>query len=250
MSCLFFNGPPGHGKTFHITAYVLHCLDLGLRVAYSSGSSIVPPAGVRVVDLRSSDDVGEYRKPDMTMTEANSVEGPVLFRFEGLQDILGLTDCQVFKDEAQNDLGARDWEKMTLKLRIFLSEHRHYRLNLFFYTQHYKFVDVYPRRLALGSVYTIVRFLRYTFEIPRPAADPETGELGPADILGLRIIVRPRRGLDLPLYLPGFLKLMFNLSRRVPAHYTTHAPHRKKISAAPAAPGSAGTREKRQIPLL
>jgi len=250
MSVLFFNGPPGAGKTFHGTAYALHCLDKGLRIAVSW--DFMPPPGVPIFDLRHEIG-GEPRKPDISIEAANACSGPVVFRFEPLTDIFGLRDCQVFKDEAQNDLGARDWEKLALRVRIWMSEHRHYRVNLFLYTQFFKFVDVYPRRLAMdGGVYSIARFLNLTLEFPRPDADSETGELRRVDLLGTRIIIRPWRHLDLPLPWPSFFKLVYDLSPRVPAHYTTHAPHALKKNSPAAAGGATRTPSAAQpkIPLL
>lgn len=246
----FFNGPPGVGKTYHGTAYALYCLDRQLRVAVSW--NMTPPEGVRLVDLRPRDDAGNERRPDMTIEAANDVEGPVLFRFSELVEIFGLRRVQVFKDEAQNDLGSRDWEKMPLRVRIWMSEHRHYMTNLYLYTQHYKFVDIYPRRLGLGNVHTITRFLNLTLEIPRPEADSETGELGPPAIFDTKAVPRPWRGLDMYVPDPGFFDL-WGLGKRVPAHYSTHAPHEKDIRrdderkkpsrSAPAAPAASRTAE-------
>lgn len=242
MSVNFFNGPPGVGKSFQGTAYALHCLDLGLRVAVSW--DLTPPEGVRVYDLRRFDDAGEPRTPDLTIAQANAVDGPVVFRFKELLEVFGLVGVNIFKDEAQNDLGSRDWEKMPLKVRIWMSMHRHFRTNLFLYTQHFKFVDIYPRRLAIGNVSSLARFLNLTFEMPRPQADSETGELGPVDLLGIRVIVRPWKSLDLPVPIPGFWKLAWNLSRRVPAHYNTHVPPsltKKAPDAGAALPASSQT---------
>jgi len=162
-----------------------------------------------------------------------------------LNEIFGLRECQVFKDEEQNDLGARDWEKLALRVRIWMSEHRHYLVNLFLYTQDYKFVDIYPRRLARNRVYSITRFLNLTLEMPRPDANSETGELGKVAIFSIRFIVRPWRDLDYLVPWPTFWKLLTNLSKRVPFVYRTHAPHAleatkekgKKIS--PVAAGAA-----------
>lgn len=238
----FFNGPPGVGKTYHGTAWVLFCLERSLRVAVSW--KLTPPETTTVVDLRRLDDDGTARRPDMDIAAANALPGPVLFRFSQLTDIFGLRHCQIFKDEAQNDLGSRDWEKMPLKVRIWMSEHRHYAVNLFMYTQHFKFVDIYPRRLALGNVHSIVRLLNLTLQIPRPNADSETGELGTPDLFALRVVRRPWRGLDLPVPDPGFLDL-WRLSKLVPRHYQTHDPHvarleqPKKISDRAGPPASA-----------
>lgn len=248
----FFNGPPGVGKTYHATAYALHCLDVGERVAVSW--RLLPPDGVRVIDLRRHDDDGTERTPDMTIAEANRVLGPVIFRFDVLQEAFGLRWCQVFRDEAQNELGARDWEKLSLKVRIWMSEHRHYGTNLFLYTQHYKFVDVYPRRLAVGNVSSIYRLLNLTLETPCPMADPETGELGPRDLLATRLIRRPWHSLDIRVPIPGFWKLLLDLSKRVTSHYQTHAPHEndlrapeKKVSRS--APPSAPTSREQKLPI-
>jgi len=232
----FFNGPPGVGKTFHATAYALHCLDLGLRIAVSW--RLEPPTGVLVYDLRKHDDAGNDRNPDLSIDAANELVGPVIFRFSELTEVFGLRLCQVFKDEAQNDLGSRDWEKMPLRVRIWMSEHRHYLVNLFLYTQHFKFVDIYPRRLALGNVFTITKILNFTLEIPRPKADSETGELGNPDILSTKLILRPWKTLDLVPPIPGFWRLLTNLSSRVPAHYNTHAPHENALKKTPASGGA------------
>jgi len=248
----FFNGSPGAGKTYHATAYILYCLKHQLRVAASW--DVVPPEGVRLVDLRRHGNDAEARQPDCTIEQANRIEGATIFRFDALDELFGLRHCQVFKDEAQNDLGSRDWEKMPLRVRIWMSEHRHYAVNLFLYTQHYKFVDIYPRRLGLGSVYSIVRLLNLTLEIPRPQADSETGELGMPDIFSTKIVWRPWRGVDQPVPHPGFFELL-KLSRLVPMHYRTHAPHEdkletKKKSPAASSPAAPAARSKHQVPLL
>jgi len=242
----FFNGPPGVGKTYHGTAYALFCLDHQLRVAVSW--AMTPPLDVQSFDLRRHDDAGGDRVPDLTIEKANDIQGPVLFRFSELTEIFGLRRIQVFKDEAQNDLGSRDWEKMPLKVRIWMSEHRHYMTNLFLYTQHYKFVDIYPRRLGLGNVHTITRFLNLTLEIPRPEADSETGELGPAAILDTKVVPRPWKGLDMLVPNPGFWTLL-RYGARVPAHYNTHAPHEADIRKQVAG-GATPPPAQRKIPLL
>lgn len=244
----FFNGEPGVGKTFHGTAYALHALDLQLRVAVSW--SMVPPEGVAFYDLRTHDDSGEERRPDLTIRQANDVPGPVLFRFDALQELFGISDCQVFKDEAQNDLGARDWEKLALRTRIWMSEHRHYRTNLWLYTQDYKFVDVYPRRLARYNVYTIARWLNLTLEMPRPDANSETGELGKVDLFGIRVIVRPWKDLDFKVPWPGWWKLATDLSKRVLLHYRTHDPHRLKATAEKKTPDPAAVSRTASPPKL
>jgi len=225
----FFNGPPGVGKSFHGTAYVLHCLDLGLRVAVSW--DIVPPEGTKLIDLRGKRSGSTW----------NEVEGPVLFRFDHLDEVFGLKAVQIFKDEAQNDLGSRDWEKMALEVRIWMSEHRHYLTNLYLYTQHFKFVDIYPRRLALGNVYSLARVLHLTLEMPRPDADSETGELGRVDIFGIRVVQRPWRHLDIAVPWPSWWRLFTTLSKRVPTAYRTHAPHLEALATGkkPAAGGAA-----------
>jgi hypothetical protein len=255
MSAYLFSAAPGVGKTYTGTAFALYALERAFRVAVNW--DMIPPEGVALVDLRKGLDAeGRQRKP-ISIREANAIDGPVLFRYDEFADIIGLVECAVYHDEAQATTGARDWEGMSKRIRLWLSMHRHYRCTLFFFSQHYKFVDVYFRRIAVGNVSTLGRFLNLTFEFPRPEADPETGELGKPDFFGTKLIIRPWKDLDLPNPLPGFWDLL-RVSRLVPAHYFTHQPRDSTESGGKIATTSADPQagppprpqNKKQIPML
>lgn len=220
MSAHIFSGAPGVGKTYTGTALVLEALDRGLRVAVNW--EIAPPADVNVLDLRREGADGGERRP-VSVVDVNVAEGPVVIRYDEYSEIIGLADAVVFNDEAQATSGARDWESMTKRTRLWLSMHRHYRLTLIFLTQHYKFIDVYYRRLGVGNVRSMTRLLNLTLLFPRPDADPELGELGSTDVLGVNLIWRPWKDLDHEYLLPGFWRLL-KFSKLVPQHYATHQP--------------------------
>ncbi len=220
MSALIFSGNPGVGKTYQATAMVLCALDKGRRVAVNW--EVVPPEGVVVYDLRArcGPSCGHVHT---TIDQANEIDVPVVFFYETYEDVMGLIDADVYNDEAQANAGARDWEKLSSRVRLWLSMHRHFRINLLFFTQHYKFVDVYPRRLASGNVLSMHRFLLFTFSVPRPAADAETGELKGLDLWNSLVVMRPWKDLDHPNPLPKMWTLLMR-SRSVPDHYRTHSP--------------------------
>lgn len=235
MAALIFSGPPGVGKTFLATALVLWALLRGRRVAVNW--SLRPPEGVKRYclgwkDKHREDDLCEL--PHLNVPDANLISGPVVFEYADYEEVLGLIDADVFNDEAQANAGARDWESLGKRVRLWLSMHRHYGLNLLFFTQHYKFVDVYFRRLAQGGVFSLHRLFNLSWAWPRPQADPELGDLKHVDILGALPVVRPWRSLDHPWPLPTFWSLL-KVSREVPQHYETRAP-RDLSRRPPAAP--------------
>jgi len=190
MSAFLFEGPVGGGKSYAATTMVHWLLLRGRRVAINW-------------DMRVP---LEYRK--------------LLTRYEEFKEIFGQEDIDIFCDEAQSSAGSRDWENMPKAVRNWLSHHRHYGNNLLFFTQHYKFVDVYVRRLAPGGVWSIWRFLNLTGATPRPEADPETGELRALKISGSRLFIRPWKDLDHPYPIGGFFDLL-GLSKETPSLYGT-----------------------------
>jgi len=220
MSAFLFEGPIGGGKSYAATTMVHWLLLRGRRVAVN-WDLVVP---------------GEYRY--------------LVTRYEGLDELFGLEDIDIFCDEAQSSAGSRDWEAMPKKVRNWLSHHRHYGNNLLFFTQHYKFVDVYIRRLAPTGVWSVWRFLNLTGATPRPEANPEDGNLNAPKISGSRLFIRPWKDLDHPYPIGGFLDLI-GLSRQTPELYKTRDKstsqdlHEKKKSASvgppAAAPPSAST---------
>lgn len=239
MSCLLFHGNVGTGKTFLATGMVLE--GLPYRTQAVNWDMAVPD--VPLIDLRG---VG-YKK------ELVDPERPCLIRYDDLDEVYGLEDADIWHDEAQNTTGARDWESMPKKIRRWLSEHRHYGLNLIFLTQHYKFVDVYFRRLA-DHVFEVWRLLHLSFLSPCPDADSETGEAGRSAFLGLRSVRRPWKDLEQWWPIPTFLAL-WKRSAEIPATYNTRAKKEwkdgkpKKISpdrSAPATP--AAPREQDPLP--
>lgn len=210
MSAIIFSGNPGVGKTYKATALVLCAIDVGKRVAVNWD---LIDLGVPVVDLRNRE----------ITPEDNLIAGPVVFRYDEYKEVDGLCDADIYNDEAQAQAGARDWESMGKKTRLWLSMHRHFGTNLLFFTQHYKFVDVYFRRLSVGHAWSLHRFFNFTLSIPRPQADPETGELGTVDIFGFLAVMRPWKDLDHPNPIPAFWKLLFR-SRQVTKYYRTRSP--------------------------
>jgi len=257
MAFLMFSGSPGTGKTWVLVSWATIFLQNGYRVA--SNAEFIPPEGTRIVDLRHTGPEGN-RQPDMTIAAANETQGPVLFLFDGWKDIIGLTECQVFKDEAQADTGARDWESLGIRDRLWMSMHRHYRTNVFLFTQHLKFVDIYPRRLAVGSVYSMAKFLNLTLVMPCPDADMETTEFGTPDFLGTTIVVRPWKSIDFPVWFPGTREL-WKVRRTVAAAYATHKPKdRSESTKKPRSPptgaaadplrGSSAAAPTQEIPFL
>jgi len=176
MSCFLLHGNVGTGKTAITTGLVLLNLDSGRDQAVNW--DVECPEGVRFVDLRGK-----------TFQEAKvpKIGGVTLYRYDDLPDMFGVEDCDIYTDEAQNTMGARDWESMPKSTRRWLSEHRHWGCNLIFLTQHYKFVDVYFRRLA-DHVWEVWRLFHLSFMSPCPEADPETGEPGRSEFLKLRAI--------------------------------------------------------------
>lgn len=212
MSAFVFYGEVGSGKTFGATAMALWLVRQGRRVAHN----------------------WHIDWPDEYKAQA-------VF-FEEYSDLFGLEDIDIMADEAQNNAGARDWEALPKKVRNWLSHHRHFGNNLLFFTQHYKFVDVYIRRLAPKGVWHVFRLLNLTLAIPNPDADPETGEVGRHDMLGTRMFIRPWHDLDHPYPIGGFFALAA-ASREVPHLYQTRdkntARNLQKISPAAAGAGSA-----------
>lgn len=190
MGAFVFHGEIGSGKTYAGTAMAFWLVRQGRRVAHNWDISWPK----------------EYRH--------------LAVKFSEFGELFGMEDVDILADEAQNSAGARDWEAMPKKVRNWLSQHRHFGNNLLFFTQHYKFVDVYIRRLAPKGVWHVFRVLNLTLAMPNPEANPETGEMGNHEILGSRLFVRPWKDLDHPNPIGGFFALA-KLSRLVPLLYNT-----------------------------
>lgn len=245
MAALIFEGPPGVGKTFSGTAIALVLLK---RRKVAVNWNMTPLEGQRHVCVRWMDNHNKADKDGviddpchlehLSIAAVNSIPDAVLIRYQEFNEADGLTDVDVLNDEAQATAGARDWESMSKRTRLWLSMHRHFRTNLLFLTQHYKFVDVYFRRLATGDVFTLWRLFNMTWILPRPLADSETGELGMGDIFGMYLIWRPWKTLDHPWPMPKFWELL-KASLLVPSHYQTHQPKEKETKKKSAAPPAA-----------
>lgn len=222
-STFLFHGNIGAGKTFLGTAMVLALLERGEHVAVNWG--IVPPEGATEADLRGRK--GWY--PLQPREEGKTY----LYRYDEYEELWGVEDCHIFNDEAQATAGARDWESMGKKTRNWLSHLRHFGNTLVMLSQHYKFVDVYFRRLAPDGVYRIFRLLNLSLAFPNPQADPETGEAGLTSPIGGRLVVRPWHGLDHPSPVSGFFRIL-KWGFRTPEHYLTRNKDSvKDLTAAP-----------------
>jgi len=160
----------------------------------------------------------------------NTEDRKLATRFNDISEVATLEDTDIFIDEAQATAGARDWEKLSPKIRNWLSQHRHYGCNLIFLSQHYKFVDVYVRRLCPEGTWSVFRLLNMTFAVERPESDPELGTLGGVDIWSLRAFQRPWRDLDHPWPIGSFSDLL-RLSKTTAGMYGT----REKTTGAAAA---------------
>jgi len=215
------HGGVGTGKTFLGTGIVL----LNLRSGRSQAVNwnMVAPEGVCSVDLRKDEEGNGWNSWRKWAKESGEwYPGQTyLYRYDDLWQTYGVEDADIYHDEAQNTTGARDWESMPKHVRAWLSEHRHYGLNIVFFTQHYKFVDVYFRRLAT-EVWEVWRLLNLSFMSPCPDADSETGEPGRSKILGLRAIRRPWRDLERWWPIPS-LTALWKTSIEVPGAFDTRA---------------------------
>lgn len=220
---LIVTGAPGSGKTAWASALATAALKGGWVVA--GNFPYTPAEGVKVVDLRTEDPLtGEARKPDMTIAEVNELDGPAFIVFSSREQIIGLTDALVLYDEAQHDAGARDWELLSKRARLWMSMYRHYRLVVVMFTQHLKFLEVYWRRLAQGVV-SIEPHLggRLLLAVPYWSFDPETGECGQSNIFQASALWRPKNSPDVSFGWPGLLDGL-RLSREAFDRYKTHQP--------------------------
>jgi len=222
-------GPKGTGKTFGATALVLRLLEMALKYLKRRGRGVavnwdvVPPKWAKLVDLRKPKNLPKNPEGAKERYEREGI-CPTLYRFDDWSQLLKLEDVDIVSDEAQSAAGARDWEKMPKYVRNWLSHLRHFGVNLIALTQHYKFVDIYLRRL-IGSrgVWSSWRIFNLTVWVHRSGADPETGEMkmpGIMDLLDFRLFVRPFRDLDAPSPICDFRSLL-EWSRKVPEHYMT-----------------------------
>lgn len=152
--------------------------------------------------------------------EADAIEKAKITRFNGLKELdeLGVTGTDVYCDEAHKELGSRDWENLTPKLRNSFSESRKDDNHLIFISQEYKFLDVYVRRLA-EEVWSVTRFLAWTIWWKAEKANPETGELtGWTDF---RIFKRPWKDLERGHPFRQVLEL-WKFSKTIAGRYKSH----------------------------
>ena len=68
-------------------------------------------------------------------------------------------------DEAMNEADSRDFKKFTAEKKYFFSNHRHYKLDIIYFTQSYDDVDKKIRNLTVG-LYHIQKFLWWTLITP------------------------------------------------------------------------------------
>jgi len=224
MSAFIFFGEIGSGKTYAATTLAHWLVRRGRKVAHNW--AIDWPSEVRHLAVR----------------------------FEDYNELYGMEDVDVLADEAQNSLGARDWESQPKKIRNWLSQHRHFGNNLLFFTQHYKFVDVYLRRLAPKQAWGVWRLLNLTGATHYPEANPETGETGVPSPLRSRLFLRPWKDLDHPWPIGSIIELL-RLSKETPTLYETRDKSlaqelQKKSPDAAGAPPAAETRPPREHPKL
>lgn len=207
------NGKIGTGKTYGAVAAALFKHEQGRKIALNWDLTGLETPLIRYDGLNELDD--EWREKN------------------GLEVIRG-TD--IYCDEAHKELGARDWEKLTPRLRNSFSESRKDDNNLIFVSQDYKFLDVYVRRLA-EEVWTVGRMLCWTFWIKSEEANPESGEL--KGYAGIRIFRRPLRDLEHEHPFGGLFEL-WAISKRIAGIYDTHRKTVIKKKKSPVAPPAAG----------
>jgi Zonular occludens toxin (Zot) len=214
---IIVNGKIGTGKTYGAVAAAVFKQERGRQIALNWEVNLEGKTYVRYDGLNELDD--EWR-------EKNGME------------LLRGTD--IYCDEAHKELGARDWEKLTPRLRNSFSESRKDDNNLIFVSQDYKFLDVYVRRLA-EEVWTVGRMLCWTYWLKAKEANPETGEL--KGWMDIRIFRRPWHDLEHP-HPFGDLWELWKVSKKIAGMYDTHRKianqvkkHQKKIAAAPPAAG-------------
>jgi len=205
---IIVNGKIGSGKTYGAVAAALYKASQGRKVALNW------------------DVLGQ-----------TAAEARLITRFYALKELeeLKIEHTDVYVDEAHKELGARDWENLTPKLRNGFSESRKDDNHLIFVSQDYKFLDVYVRRLG-EEVWTVYKFLCWTVWVKAQTANPESGELKGWD--DLRIFRRPWKELEHG-YPFGGLWDLWHFSKGVAGRFKTHAKTEKNRPAAPAA--AAGT---------
>jgi len=207
---IIVNGKIGSGKTYGAVATALFKANAGRKVALN------------------------WDLENLTVTEANMVT-----RFYALKELeeLNIRNTDVYVDEAHKELGSRDWENLTPKLRNGFSESRKDDNHLIFVSQDYKFLDVYVRRLG-EEVWTVFKILCWTIWLKSETANPESGELkGWNDV---RIFRRPWKELEHGHPFGGLWDL-WQFSKGVAGRFKTHQKTEKHRPAAPAA--SAGTEQ-------
>lgn len=81
------------------------------------------------------------------LTFGNLKIGKVYY-WETMEELYGISQGELFYDEAHTDLNSRSWAKLPKEFVSKLTLSRHYRLNMHFVSQHQGQVDVLVRRLA------------------------------------------------------------------------------------------------------
>jgi len=230
VSCIVV-GPPRSGKSATVSALAIKALRSGERVVSNlpfDPKKAMPE--VRVVDMRHFDiETGAVVQPEMSVMEANAVDGPVFFKVNKRSDAIGLKDSVWLMDEAQVDTNARDWETMTERDRLFFSMFGHWRVVIVLFTQHLKFIDVLFRR-EVEEVRSVSKALfgRFVITMAHYGFNEETCELGPGNIFTLTAMMRPKGDLDHMFSFPGLVG-MLRLGKDAFASYRTHAPRDTSI---------------------
>jgi hypothetical protein len=218
MGDLLIEGMKRTGKTYGGTTMIRDCWDRGISTA--SNWEVALPSWVLSLDVRG------YQRGEARRAQADARDcgwtGPIHFRYDEPVEIAGVRSTVVFADEAQNSAGARDWESLPKWVRNWYSHLGHYDCVLVLLTQHYKFVDVYLRRLVgKDDVWTSGRLLNLTWWVPRPESDPDQGAVGGFDLVGLRLFIRPWKDLETVEAMGAFWDLLL-LSRTTQDFYGTH----------------------------
>jgi len=71
-----------------------------------------------------------------------------VYYWKNLEDIYGISNGEIYMDEAHRFLNARRWEKIPDEFIKKMSQSRKYGCNLHFITQHQNMVDINVRRLC------------------------------------------------------------------------------------------------------
>lgn len=93
-----------------------------------------------------------------------SVSGayPIDFKDLGKYEFI---DCLILIDEAMNEADSRDFKKFTPELKYFFSNHRHYGVDIVYFTQAWDDVDKKIRNNT-AKLYYMRRVMFWSFTIP------------------------------------------------------------------------------------